>query len=220
MIDREHDLSITKQAEVLKISRSSVYYLPRPVPAADLALMRRLDRLHLEFPFGLVNGAVNAAGLPGDMLTGFGNFPNNYVPNLFRRMHGFPPIPADQPDDFKSWTSDELRHSLENFFGEFYQPKSRAGRYAETIGEMAPMVFGGEGLGVLFGAQKLVPAIRALPSTLAKHAVAPGIVVQALDEALPDSSAGKNLQKAYPVLRRVVPAALAARRYLNGRVVP
>src|ERR1019366_6749418 len=31
MIDREHDLSITKQAEVLKISRGSVYYLPRPV---------------------------------------------------------------------------------------------------------------------------------------------------------------------------------------------
>lgn len=31
MIDREHDLSITRQAEVLKISRGSVYYLPRPV---------------------------------------------------------------------------------------------------------------------------------------------------------------------------------------------
>ena len=36
MIDREHDLPITKQAEVLRISRGSVYYLPRPVPAADL----------------------------------------------------------------------------------------------------------------------------------------------------------------------------------------
>ena len=51
MIDREHDLSITKQAEVLRISRGSVYYLPRPVSAADLAIMRRLDRLHLEYPF-------------------------------------------------------------------------------------------------------------------------------------------------------------------------
>src|SRR5258708_19399874 len=50
-IDREHDLSITKQAEVLKISRGSVYYLPRPVSSADLAIMRHLDRLHLEFPF-------------------------------------------------------------------------------------------------------------------------------------------------------------------------
>ncbi|MGY3108094.1 putative transposase [Bradyrhizobium sp. LM6.9] len=51
MIDREHDLSITKQAEVLRISRGSVYYLPRPVPDADLAIMRRLDWLHLEYPF-------------------------------------------------------------------------------------------------------------------------------------------------------------------------
>ena len=51
MIDRAHDLPIGKQAEVLNISRSSVYYLPRPVSDADLALMRRLDRLHLEFPF-------------------------------------------------------------------------------------------------------------------------------------------------------------------------
>jgi hypothetical protein len=51
MIDREHDLPITKQAEVLRISRGSIYYLPRPVPETDLAIMRCLDRLHLEFPF-------------------------------------------------------------------------------------------------------------------------------------------------------------------------
>jgi putative transposase len=51
MIDREHDLPITNQAKVLHISRGSVYYLPRPVPEADLAIMRCLDRLHLEFPF-------------------------------------------------------------------------------------------------------------------------------------------------------------------------
>ena len=51
MIDREHDLPITQQAEVLNISRGSVYYLPRPVSEADLKLMRRLDELHLELPF-------------------------------------------------------------------------------------------------------------------------------------------------------------------------
>ena len=51
MIDREHDLSITKQAEILKVSRGSMYYLPRPVPSADLEIMQRLDRLHLEYPF-------------------------------------------------------------------------------------------------------------------------------------------------------------------------
>jgi putative transposase len=51
MIDRDHDLTITRQAELLNISRGSVYYLPRPVSAADLALMRRIDELHLEHPF-------------------------------------------------------------------------------------------------------------------------------------------------------------------------
>ena len=51
MIDREHGLSIAKQAKALGISRGSVYHLPRPVPAADLAAMRRMDELHLEFPF-------------------------------------------------------------------------------------------------------------------------------------------------------------------------
>lgn len=51
MIDRDHDLTVTRQAELLNISRGSVYYLPRPVSAADLALMRRIDELHLEHPF-------------------------------------------------------------------------------------------------------------------------------------------------------------------------
>ena len=36
MIDPAHDLSITKQAEALNISRGSVYYLPRPVSATAL----------------------------------------------------------------------------------------------------------------------------------------------------------------------------------------
>ena len=51
MIDRSHDLPITKQAKVLNVSRGSVYYLPRPPSTADLALMRRMDELHLDFPF-------------------------------------------------------------------------------------------------------------------------------------------------------------------------
>jgi putative transposase len=51
MIDRAHALPVSKQAKALGISRGSVYYLPRQVPAADLALMRRIDELHLEFPF-------------------------------------------------------------------------------------------------------------------------------------------------------------------------
>ncbi len=51
MIDRQHPLSLQKQAVALGISRGSVYYLPRPVSAADLAIMNRIDKLHLEYPF-------------------------------------------------------------------------------------------------------------------------------------------------------------------------
>ena len=51
MIDPEHDLPIQKQAEILQISRSTVYYEPRPVPDGDLWLMRRIDELHLNYPF-------------------------------------------------------------------------------------------------------------------------------------------------------------------------
>jgi len=79
MIDREHDLSIIKQAEVLKISRGSVYYLPRPVSSADLAIMRQLDRLHLEYPFAgsrMLRGllALQVQGRP------------RHVKTLMRRM--------------------------------------------------------------------------------------------------------------------------------------
>jgi putative transposase len=51
MIDPKHEVAISRQAELLGISRSAVYYAPRPVPEADLALMRRIDALHLEYPF-------------------------------------------------------------------------------------------------------------------------------------------------------------------------
>ena len=51
MIDRSHALSVTRQARELGISRGSVYYLPRPTSVADLAIMRRLDELHMDFPF-------------------------------------------------------------------------------------------------------------------------------------------------------------------------
>ena len=65
MIEPAHHLAITKQAKALNISRGSVYYLPRPVPEAELAIMRRLDRLHLEFPFAgsrMLRGLLAAEG--------------------------------------------------------------------------------------------------------------------------------------------------------------
>src|SRR6202023_2275269 len=80
MIDRAHDLPITRQAESLNISRSSVYYLPRPVSEADLAIMRRLDRLHLEFPFAgsrMLRGLLVAEGC---------KIGRRHVKTLMRRM--------------------------------------------------------------------------------------------------------------------------------------
>lgn len=51
MIDRNDDLPVSRQAKALGISRGSVYYLPRAVSAVDLSVMRRIDELHLDYPF-------------------------------------------------------------------------------------------------------------------------------------------------------------------------
>jgi len=51
MIDPEDKLSIQKQSKLLKVSRSSVYYKPRPLSEDELKLMRAIDELHLEHPF-------------------------------------------------------------------------------------------------------------------------------------------------------------------------
>jgi len=80
MIDRDHDLAIAKQAAALNISRGSVYYLPRPVSAADLALMRRIDELHLELPFAgsrMLRGLLAAEGC---------KIGRRHVKTLMRRM--------------------------------------------------------------------------------------------------------------------------------------
>lgn len=65
MIDRRHALSLSRQAELVGISRGSIYYEPRPVSARDLVLMQRLDRLHLEYPFAgarLLRDLLNQEG--------------------------------------------------------------------------------------------------------------------------------------------------------------
>src|SRR6201989_2675758 len=80
MIDREHELPVTRQAGMLCVSRSSVYYLPRPVPEADLAIMQRLDRLHLEFPFA-------GSRMLRDLLAAEGSkIGRRHVKKLMRRM--------------------------------------------------------------------------------------------------------------------------------------
>jgi putative transposase len=51
MIDRKHKLPLNRQAKLVGISRSSVYYLPKPISKQDLELMRKIDELHLKYPF-------------------------------------------------------------------------------------------------------------------------------------------------------------------------
>ena len=80
MIDRNHKLSLTQQAALLGISRGSVYYEPVPVSAEDLALMRRIDGLHLEFPFAgsrMLRGLLAAEG---------SKIGRRHIATLMRRM--------------------------------------------------------------------------------------------------------------------------------------
>ena len=65
MIDRSHKLSVSRQARILGISRGSIYYLPQPASVVDLALMRRIDELHLDYPFAgsrMLQGLLIAEG--------------------------------------------------------------------------------------------------------------------------------------------------------------
>ena len=80
MIDRNHDLPLTRQAELLTLSRSSLYYEPRPVPEADLAIMRRIDELHLDYPFA-------GSRMLRDLLRGEGiAIGREHVRTLMKRM--------------------------------------------------------------------------------------------------------------------------------------
>src|SRR3981189_1899310 len=97
MIIREHALPIARQAEALNISRGSVYYLPRPVSATDLELMRRLDRLHLEFPFAgsrMLRGLLAAEGCKTGRRHGKALMKRMGIEALYRRPRTTTPEPG------------------------------------------------------------------------------------------------------------------------------
>ena len=80
MIDRDHDLSLVRQAKALNISRGAVYYKPRPVSPEDLAIMRRIDELHLDYPFAgsrMMRDFLNRAGV---------SIGRRHVATLMKRM--------------------------------------------------------------------------------------------------------------------------------------
>jgi putative transposase len=80
MIDATHELPLGRQAQLLDLSRSSIYYRPQPTSPADLAVMRRIDELHLEHPFA-------GARMLRDLLrlNGFG-IGRKHVATLMRTM--------------------------------------------------------------------------------------------------------------------------------------
>jgi putative transposase len=80
MIDPKHALSVTRQAQLVGISRAAVYYVARPIPQADLELQRRIDALHLEHPFAgsrLLKKLLRAGGI---------DVGRKHVATLMRRM--------------------------------------------------------------------------------------------------------------------------------------
>jgi len=80
MIDHTHPLSIVRQCQLLGVARSTAYYRPTPVAAAVLGLMRRIDELHLEYPFA-------GARMLRDLLRQEGQrVGRRHVATLMRRM--------------------------------------------------------------------------------------------------------------------------------------
>ena len=71
MTDRNHALSRSRQADLLGISRGSLYCEPRPTSEDDLKLMRRIDELHMEYPFAgsrMMKGLLRQEGFTAGRL--------------------------------------------------------------------------------------------------------------------------------------------------------
>ena len=80
MIDRTFILSIKKQCALLQLPRSTAYYNPAEVSEEDLTLMRRIDELHLNYPFA-------GSRMLRDMLKQAGyKIGRRHVRTLMRRM--------------------------------------------------------------------------------------------------------------------------------------
>ncbi|MGO8235291.1 IS3 family transposase [Rhizobium ruizarguesonis] len=97
MINRGHKLSVVRQARLLGFSRGSVYYSPRPVSDGDLALMRRIDELHLDFPFAgsrMLQGLLKAEGLQTGRLHVATLMKKMGIEAIYRRPNTSKPAPG------------------------------------------------------------------------------------------------------------------------------
>ena len=90
MIDRDHKLPLARQAKAVGISRGSIYYRPRSVGEVGLGLMRRIDELHLEYPFAgsrMMRGLLRQEGLSSG---------RRHIATLMRRMGHRGAVPQAQ----------------------------------------------------------------------------------------------------------------------------
>jgi putative transposase len=97
MTDRSHQLSLTRQAELLGISRGSLYYEPRPICEDDLRLMRRIDELHMEYPFAgsrMMKGLLRQEGFTAGRLHVATCMKRMGIQALYRKPNTSKPAPG------------------------------------------------------------------------------------------------------------------------------
>ncbi|MDR6100979.1 putative transposase [Agrobacterium larrymoorei] len=103
MIDRSHKLAVERQAKLLGVSRGSVCYLPGPVPDGDLALMRRIDELHLDFPFAgsrMLQGLLRGEGLEIGWLRVAALKKKMGIEAICRHLNTAKPVPGHEIDPY------------------------------------------------------------------------------------------------------------------------
>ena len=110
MIDREQQLPIKRQAEVLSISRGSVYYRPRPVSEKDLLLMRKMDELHLDYPFAgsrMLRDLLRQQGVDAGRLHIGSLMKKMGIEAIYRRTNTSKPAPGHRiyPYLLRGWRS-------------------------------------------------------------------------------------------------------------------
>ena len=124
MIDRDHKLPLARQAKAVGISRGSIYYRPRPVGEAGLGLMRRIDELHLEYPFAgsrMMRGLLRQEGLSSG---------RRHIATLMRRM-GIDAL-YRKPNTSRRRPGHTVYPYLSRFL-EVFQPESPVGEWCLVL---------------------------------------------------------------------------------------
>lgn len=107
MFNRRHKLSVVRQAKLLGFSHGSIDYSPRAVSDDDMVLMRRINELHLDYPFAgsrMSQRLLKAEGLQTGRL---------HVAMLMKKM-GIEAI-YRRPDTSKPASGHEIKLNADGF---------------------------------------------------------------------------------------------------------